>query len=467
MQNQAMNSYIRKARDAGMPKDQVREFVRANYVALPKMLPFHAAAREADLDGGPVILALGGARGPGKSHACLAQGGLDDCQRKPGLKGLFLRNIQKSATESMEDLVRRLFNHIAYDFRAHAGRVEFANESRIVIGGFGKASDIDKYVGIEYDFIILEEMNMLMRGVVDKLRGSMRTSRDDWRPRLYCSFNPGGVGHGEVRRWIVDPYLRGSLPSSIRFFPGTYKDNPFLDKEYVKWLEELPGPLGRAWRDGDFNVFEGMAFPNWDDSVHVVKPFTIPDHWLRWRAVDWGYANPFCCLWFAQSPTNRQIVVYREAYAINLTDAQQAERINQMTQPGENVQVTYADPSMWQRKVLDNYTGSTADVYMSYGIALTKADNDRIGGKRKVDTVLAPLPDGQPGLVIFSTCANLIRTLPSLPYDQYQAEDVDTNAEDHAYDGLRYGLTNYQPQALAQLNKPTKRTPSPLEGLRL
>ena len=73
-----------------------------------------------------------------------------------------------------------------------------------------------------------------------------------------------------------------------------------------------------------------------------------------------------------------------------------------------------------------------------------KANNDRLGGKRKVDRVLSMLPDGKPGLIIYSTCTNLLRTLPVLPYDPIMVEDVDSEAEDHAYDALRYGLTNYR-----------------------
>ncbi|CAK0768384.1 hypothetical protein CCP3SC15_3870001 [Gammaproteobacteria bacterium] len=73
---------------------------------------------------------------------------------------------------------------------------------------------------------------------------------------------------------------------------------------------------------------------------------------------------------------------------------------------------------------------------------LTQAVNDRIAGKRKVDKLLGDLPDGRPGLLVFSTCTNLIRTLPTLIYDKVQVEDVDTKGEDHAYDALRYLLTD-------------------------
>ena len=73
-------------RDAHLPIDQAERFIGAGYVPLEGMLPFHAYAREADKSGGPEWIALGGKRGPGKSHTIMAQVGLDDCQRVKGLR---------------------------------------------------------------------------------------------------------------------------------------------------------------------------------------------------------------------------------------------------------------------------------------------------------------------------------------------------------------------------------------------
>ena len=124
--------------------------------------------------------------------------------------------------------------------------------------------------------------------------------------------------------------------------------------------------------------------------------------------------------------------------------------------------VTFGDPALWARKNVDDVVKTTADEYAAEGVPLTRADNDRLSGKRKVDRLMQNLPDGEPGLKIFINCANLIRTLPVLPYDKANVEDVDTKAEDHAYDTLRYGLTKYNFSAV----KPAgKRERSPLERI--
>jgi hypothetical protein len=125
-----------------------------------------------------------------------------------------------------------------------------------------------------------------------------------------------------------------------------------------------------------------------------------------------------------------------------MTLTQQARLINDMTPPSEKIHITYADPAMWSRKNARGVVYSAADEYKSEGIILTQADNDRISGKRKMDTALSNLSDGLPGLQIFSHCTNLIEQLSTLARDKIQPEDVDTSQEDHAYDAARYGLTN-------------------------
>jgi phage terminase large subunit len=426
---------------AGMPRGQIENFIRFEYQPFPALMQFHVAARACDVQRGPVIVGMGGTRGPGKSHATMAQVSLDDCQRAPGLKVLFLRRVQKSAAESLEDLIGRVLRKCDHEYKASIGRIDFPNGSRVLLGGFHSERDIDRYLGIEYDAVAIEEATQLPEERINQIRGSVRTSRDDWRPRVYLTANPDGVGLAWFKRWLVEPW-RDAREIHTRFIQASYKDNPVLNREYLDYLDGLTGPLRRAWRDGDWDAFEGQAFPTWRYETHVVEPFEIPEHWLKWRAVDEGYANPWCCLWMAQDPATKRRYVYREAYATQLTARQQAERILAMTGVEEVIFTTFADPALWGRKNVDNIVKTTAMEYAEAGVPLTKADNDRIQGKRRVDSALAIGMDGLPGLQVFSTCVNLIRTLPMMVYDAVRVEDVDTDGEDHAYDTLKYGLSN-------------------------
>jgi len=449
-----VKSYIERAKEVGCTPDQMERFLSAGYVALPQILPYHAAARAIDNRLGYDEIMIDGTRGSAKSHAIIAQTALDDCQKYPGLKFLFLRQTQRAAMESFRDLVGRVLRYIPHTMTVE--KIEFPNGSKIFIGGYKNDDDINKYIGIEYDGLVLEEATQITGLKYELLIGSIRTSRSDWVPRKYLSTNPGGVGHSYFKERFVVPNTTHNETNTRRFYTS-YKDNPFINSEYKTYLEGLTGDIAKAWRDGDWDIFSGQAFPGFKYNTHVIKPIEIPQHWVKWRAVDWGMTAPFCCLWFAKEPDTGRIYVYRELYKTGLTDRQQAQAILDMT-PEPGYLITYADPSMWAKKTLDNYISSSADEYASVGVPLLKADNNRISGKRKVDRILADLPDGKPGLLIFNICTNLIRTLPSLIYDDTNPEDINTDGEDHAYDALRYGLT-------AQFNRREVKVPNIIHPL--
>ena len=446
------------AAEAGLPRDQTERFIKAGYIPLVGMLPFHAAARSADKGGGPEWIALGGKRGPGKSHTIMAQV-MDDCLRTKDLKVLFLRRIQKSAKESMEDVIRKVFTYTPHSL-THNG-LSLDNGSRIAIGGYKDANDIDKYLGIEYDIITIEECTQITEDKVMKLRGSLRSSKTTWRPRIYMSTNADGVGLGWFKKMFIEPN-RNHTETVTRFFDVTNIYNPFINVEYEAFLDSLTGALRKAWKDGDWDAFAGQAFPMWNQTIHVISPFEIPIEWPRWRGIDEGFAAPFCCIWMTRDPQTRRMYAYREAYQKELTLTQQAELINSMSLANERFQFTYADPAMWQRKNAQGRVFSAADEYASRGIQLTRADNDRISGKRKIDSALSLAPDGEPAVQIFSTCTNLIGQLSTLARDKLNPEDVDTTAEDHAYDAFRYSQTNER--RIDTKPQPPQR--HPLQGVR-
>ena len=205
-----MNSferYFESGRAAGCPRDQMERFAVANVVLQPRQLAASAAARLCDREDGPTAVGYGGARGGGKSHWLLAQMGADDCQRVPGLKCLLLRKVGKANLENFEDLRRRLFGSLRHEFSAHRGVLTFANGSRIIAGHFQNEKDIDAYLGLEYDVIGIEEATTLSSRKHQDITTCCRTSKANWRPRIYSTTNPGGVGHAWYRKKFVEPYL--------------------------------------------------------------------------------------------------------------------------------------------------------------------------------------------------------------------------------------------------------------------
>src|SRR6185369_12716654 len=97
-------------------------------------------------------------------------------------------------------------------------------------------------------------------------------------------------------------------------------DNPYLMKSetYEIMLASLPEVQRKQWLEGNWDVYEGVAFPEFNRTVHVIPTFDIPPGWSRFRACDWGYSSAACCLWFAID-YDQNLIVYRELYTKNVT----------------------------------------------------------------------------------------------------------------------------------------------------
>ena len=115
---------------------------------------------------------------------------------------------------------------------------------------------------------------------------------NDFPKRMYLTCNPGGVGHALVKRLFVDRDYRGSeREDDYIFIRARVTDNPALmekDPEYVDMLKNLPPSLREAWLMGNWDVYAGQFFTEFDRALHVVEPFEIPSHWRKYVAVDYG-----------------------------------------------------------------------------------------------------------------------------------------------------------------------------------
>ena len=206
--------------------------------------------------------------------------------------------------------------------------------------------------------------------------------------------------------------------------------------------------MRKAYLEGDWTVFAGQVFTEWRYDRHVVQPFAIPAEWKRYNGIDGGFKAPWCTLWAAEDPDGR-LWFYRELYAAEVGETEQAKRILAAEDEGEQVTVRWADTSLW------SVTGegkASAEIYAENGVFLTpatKGPGSRVTRVRRMRTYLADAPacahhramgwSSCPLAHFFPRCENLIRTLPVLPHaTKGDPEDVDTHAEDHAYDAASY-----------------------------
>jgi len=210
-------------------------------------------------------------------------------------------------------------------------------------------------------------------------------------------------------------------------------------------LKKLPDIERKELLEGSFDVFAGQYF-NWDRNIHTCEPFEIPKDWKRYRGLDHGSFAPTCCLWFALDP-NGSIFCYREYYGTDKLASNHAQKIKELSS-NEEITVTYADPSMWIKYSTDGK--SAEEIYQETGVPLSQANNDRINGWSVVREYLkAP-----PRLRIFTTCSNLIRTIPEQIHDEKKPEDLNTDLEDHAVDALRYFLISRSYPAHPKVDEP-------------
>ena len=108
--------------------------------------------------------------------------------------------------------------------RGELGRVYYLNTKLTLIDGEEWTRHTEFTLNPDYGSTIEEMLK--------------RTSKDNWRPRMYLSTNPGGIGHAWFKKRIVGPH-REKREGRTRFIPSTYRDNPFLNVEYTDWLEGL------------------------------------------------------------------------------------------------------------------------------------------------------------------------------------------------------------------------------------
>ena len=443
-----MNQYdvfAKAAVNAGCPQDQLLNLVRGKACLQERQLVACAAARLCDQPNGPTAVGYGGARGGGKSHWLLAQMGVDDCQRISNLKCLLLRKVGKANLEHFEDLRRKLFNELPHEFSAFRGILTFANGSRIIAGHFQNEKDIDAYLGLEYDVIGIEEATTLTSRKYQDITTCCRSSKPNWRPRIYSTTNPGGVGHAWYRTKFVAPLLE-HRETDTRFIPARVTDNRWNNPDYVRVLEGLTGWQKRAWLDGDWDIAAGQYFTNFRREVHVLPQFDDSRAVEWFAALDYGFAHYTVALLGCRDGDGNTFIVDEHAERLWLPQRHAAGIRAMLARHG-------LDPAGLRRfsAGADVFSrqgdGSTvAQAYDRLGIRLKPASMDRLNGWAEVMQGLGEPENGvKPTLFIHQRCKRLVETIPTLQHDPNRPEDVlkvdadeDGVGGDDAADCLRY-----------------------------
>jgi len=335
------------------------------------------------------------------------------------------------------------------DHKAYGKSFVLAKEYGGGVIVFRNLDDPSKYASAEFAAIAVDELtkNTLEKFIALRHRLRWPGIND---VKFIAGTNPGGIGHAWVKKMFMDKEFEPEEQEADKFcyVPAKYTDNPNKNPGYEATLNSLPPTLAKAFRDGNWDTFEGQYFEKFNREIHTCKPFQVPTNWMRFLWMDYGYRAPSCVHWAALDEVGR-LYVYRELYTTGLTYRQLARKIEEMTPEWEKEMLEgnmVADPAIYQTKGEDSEEKNGAEQMSeetNNWLNFRRGNNNRIVGWGIMRDYIQPFKyDDQitARLIYFETCSHAIRTVPALVYDSVKLEDVDTKGEDHAGDADRYGI---------------------------
>ena len=418
----------------------------------------------------------GGAAGGGKSFGLLA-----DPMRyfgNPNFSGLILRRTNDELRELIwksQELYPRAFKGAKWGEKK--SQWTFPSGAKLWFSYLERDQDVLRYQGQSFSYIAVDELTQYATDFAwTYLRSRLRTTDPTLPIYMRATTNPGGIGHGWVKRTWIDPapantkFIAKDLDSGEdlvypdghekageplfyrRFIPAKLSDNPYLMEggQYEANLLSLPEMQRRQLLEGDWAVADGAAFSEFRSTKHVIEPFDIPTDWRRFRSCDYGYSSYSAVHWFAIDPSYGTLINYRELYLSKHTGRDLAKAIIE-AEGGDSIDYGVLDSSCWHQR---GQSGpSIAEEMISQGTRWRPSDRTngaRVSGKNRLHEVLKIDEEtGIPGIQFFNTCRQIIADLPVIPSDPRGSDDIDPRyASDHSYDSVRYAVMS-RPKAFS------------------
>ena len=420
---------------------------------------------------------FGGARGGGKTDGVLGKWAIKERRYGKHFNAIMFRKTTVSSEDAIERS-KQIFGPLGGKFNESKLIWRMPNGGKAAFAYLDSVSDAEAWQGRNLTDAWVEEAGQYAESTpIDRLFGVLRSAHGV-PVQLILTANPGGAGQQWIReRYKLVPFPLGpkvverELPDGsvhkMAVIPSRITDNRILldsDPQYLNRLQMVGGQaLVKAWLEGDWSAVEGAFFDEWNERRHVLRPFAIPEHWMRFRSGDWGSASPFSIGWWAVASDNTPVenlagdtvivprgalVRYREWYGcvtgkpntgLKLTAEEIGKGIKEREQ-GERITYGVLDPAAFAQ----DGGPSFADRMRPFSVHWQPADNKRVGvrgamgGWDMMRQRLKGDEDGRAMLYVFSTCKDFIRTVPVLQHDEKRPEDLDTDMEDHAADETRY-----------------------------
>lgn len=373
----------------------------------------------------------------------------------PGAQAIIIRKTYKSLNTSvLQTYERKVLTRdtpVQKLGGVHREGYIYPNGSRVFLGGMDVP---DKVLSSEWDVVYINQAEELTLNDWEIIT-TRTTGRAGNMPyaQVLADCNPAHPTH-----WIRARAASGRL----KFIESRHEDNPTLfdpdthqiteqGERSMAVLDALTGVRHRRLRLGQWAAAEGAVYEEFDRSVHIIPSFPIPADWIRIRAIDFGYTNPFVCHWWAMDE-DRRLYLYREIYMSRRIVGgdpfgnDHASQINALSM-GEDIYATVADHDAEDRATLE-----------AHGIPTEPAMKSVSLGIQAVQARLRKAGDGRPRLFVFQDA--LVEVDQSLrdahkpvctaeEYDSYiwkPTRDGVTNKEDplkvddHGMDTTRYAV---------------------------
>lgn len=425
----------------------------------------------------------GGAAGGGKSHS-LRWDAYDFCMKNPGCSAYLVRkSLPQLEANHILPLKRELPKELG-QYNETKKRFDWFNGSTLQFRHCEYDRDLHDFQGWECHWLGIDEASQLKEEHIKYMKTRVRLG--SWSPtdpaakarlpRCVMTSNPGGPSHHYLKALFIDagPPETVFHDSTMRnpknpdhkgwtsiFIPARMDDNLYLDDDYAGQFGQLPDWQAQQLRDGDWNVIPGAFFDCWSPK-HIIKPFTPPPWWSRFRSCDWGFATPFSIgEWVIADGNDVEtpdgIKRYPEGCLIRVWEwygnetGNKGLRMDASLVGAEVIQKRGAclpgpgDPSMWRADM----GPSAAEKMAGSGLIFFKGDNQREAGWQEM---YARIKNDM--LLVFDTCHQFIRTVPALTADEMNPNDVLKGGEDHVGDETRY-------MCMARPYKRTKPAPKP------
>jgi hypothetical protein len=441
-------------------------------------------------------LFFGGQRGGGKTDFLLGDFARQESKYGKHAHGILFRRELPELDEVVKRS-RQLYGEggLGWDYHEQKKTWTAPSGATLKFRYLDRDADAAKYQGHQYTWLGIDEAGTWPSPEpIDELWATLRSAAGVPCVRRLTG-NPGGVGHHwlkaryiapalpfEQHRWQPQPDTNPHLWVHSVFIPSRLEDNQILLKNDPGYEDRIAAAthgnkaLWQAWRYGNWDVIAGAFFAEWNAEQHVLQRFTPPPEWEMFGGMDAGVRAPSWLGLAVRGPEGDTVVV-REWYwraKDFFTAGQDVARDMRAIDPRElpvgypwSAVTLWGDSSMFSdtgvggltqasefQRGLDDVFGGNDRAPKLVSAATVKGPGSRRMGAALVAQMLhfdraedgSVPPHRRPLLRMHKRCEHLIRTLPALPVSPRDPEDVDTEAEDHPFDGLKMMLLANPPR---------------------